>query len=217
MTREKWSAVDNYFNGVLTTSDPILDAALEASEKAEPTYAVAPNQGKFLSVLVKSHNASRVLEIGTLCGYSTIWMARALPDGGSITTLEAEPEYARIARANLESAGVADKVDIRVGDALDTLPLVGGPFDLIFIDADKTNIPEYFTWAMKLSRPGSLIIVDNVARDGEIADENTADPWVQPIRSLAELLATETRVSATVMQTVGSKGHDGFLAAVYLG
>jgi predicted O-methyltransferase YrrM len=217
MTREKWSAVDRYFNGLLTPSDAVLDAALAASEKAEPTYAVAPNQGKFLSILVKSHKASKVLEIGTLCGYSTIWMARALPDGGRIVTLEAEPSYAEIARANLESAGLADRVEIHVGEALHTLPQLTGPFDLVFIDADKDNIPDYFTWAMKLCRPGSLIIVDNVARDGEIADENTADPWVQPVRRLAEMLSAEPRVDATAMQTVGSKGHDGFLMAVYSG
>jgi predicted O-methyltransferase YrrM len=216
---EQWAAVDRYYVDLLIPADPALTAALEASSAAGlPTIQVAPNQGKLLQILALMLGARSILEIGTLGAYSTIWLARALPGDGRLITLEANPRHAEVARANIENAGLADVVDLRLGPALDTLPELAaeghGPFDLIFIDADKPRNPEYFGWALKLSRRGSLIVVDNVVRGGAVIDPANDDPRVQGSRRLAEMLANEPRVTATAIQTVGSKGYDGFVLAL---
>jgi len=221
MTQEKWTEVDRYITDLLVAPDPALDAALAASAAAGlPPIAVAPNQGKLLHLLARIQGARRILEIGTLGGYSTIWLARALPPGGRLVTLEADPKHAEVARANLARAGLAGMVEVRVGRAADTLPQLaaeaGGPFDLIFVDADKAGTAEYFAWALRLSRAGSVIIVDNVVRQGAVADAASTDASVQGIRRFNQALAAERRVSATELQTVGSKGHDGFALAVVL-
>jgi len=216
---DQWAAVDRYFSEQLCLSDPILDVAMAANKAAElPAIDVAPNQGKLLQLLGQLAGARHILEIGTLGGYSTIWLARALPLGGRLITLEFNPKHAEIARANIERAGLAQTVEIRVGAALDTLPKLQneskGPFDLIFIDADKPNNSEYLRWALKLSRPGTLIIIDNVVRDGAVIDAASTDKDVQGARHLFELLANEPRLSSTAMQTVGVKGYDGFAFAL---
>jgi predicted O-methyltransferase YrrM len=217
--RELWTAVDHYIADHLVPSDPALDAAVAASEAAGlPAIQVSPAQGKFLHLLARINGARAILEIGTLGGYSTIWLARALPPGGSLITLEAEPHHAAVARANIAQAGLAEVVDLRVGLAIDLLPVVAaqghGPFDLIFIDADKPTIPAYVDWALRLSRPGSVIIVDNVIRDGALIDAESDDPSVVGVRRLTAQLAADPRVSATMLQTVGSKGYDGFAIAL---
>jgi predicted O-methyltransferase YrrM len=215
MTQEKWSAVDNYFNEVFLPPDAALDNAIAASTAAGlPAIAVSPTQGKLLFLLAQIQGARNILEIGTLGGYSTIWLARALPPDGRLVTLEASAKHAEVATKNIVRAGFSDTVEVRVGPALDTLPELAAegrsPFDLIFIDADKRSNPEYFDWALKLSRRGTMIIVDNVVRDGAVADATSTDPDIQGIRRLNELLKAEPRVSATAIQTVGSKGYDGF-------
>jgi len=217
MTRQLWTAVDEYLISRLVPDDAELTAAREASDRMLPGYAVAPNQGRLLYILARAIAAHAILEIGTLGGYSTIWLARALPPGGRVVTLEADPRYAELAAANIRRAGLADAVDIRAGLAEDTLRHLSGPFDLVFVDADKPNIPQYVAQALALSRPGGLIIVDNVVRDGEVANPQTTDPEVQGVRRLIETLAAERRLDATVIQTVGSKGHDGLLIAVVAG
>jgi predicted O-methyltransferase YrrM len=214
-----WTAVDRYISERLLPPDPALDAALEASAAAAlPAIAVSPNQGKLLHLLARIHSARSILELGTLGGFSTIWLARALPPGGRLLTLEVNANYAEVARENIARAGLADLVELRVGPALEALPQLAaeglGPFDLVFIDADKQNIPEYFEWALKLSRRGSLIVTDNVVRAGAIADPACADPRVEGARRFHELLAAEPRVSATTIQTVGLKGYDGFTLAL---
>ena len=219
MSQEKWTAVDRYLSDQLVPPDPALDAALEASAAAGvPAIAVSPVQGKLLNLLARAIGARTILELGTLGGYSTIWLARALAPDGRLVTLEANPEYAELARANIERAGLSEIVELRLGAALDTLPQLaaegGEPFDLIFIDADKKNTPEYFTWALELSHDGSLIIADNVIRDGAVIDAAIDDPVVEGSRRLHRLLASETRVSATTIQTVGMKGYDGFTLAL---
>lgn len=221
--QERWSAVDRYITDLLVPEDPALDA-LQASDAAGlPPIAVTPNQGKLLELLARVQGARRILELGTLGGYSTIWLARALPAGGRLVTLEAEPRYAEVARVSIARAGFGDVVEIRVGPALETLPELeaegAGPFDLIFIDADKGNYPGYFSWALKLSRPGTLIIGDNVVRDGAILDPDADDPsggneTIKGVRRFYEMLAAEPRVSATAIQTVGDKGYDGFVLAL---
>lgn len=215
MTQELWTAVDEYLSGELVPHDPILDAVLEASTAAGlPAINVAPNQGKLLYLLARMNGARSILEIGTLGGYSTIWLARALPAGGRLITLESDPKHAEVARANIERAGFSDMIDLRVGKALDTLPELvaqsSGPFDLIFIDADKPNIPEYFRRALELSHVGTVIIVDNVIRDGAVIDETSIDPSVRGVRRLYDLIGSSPRVTATAIQTVGAKGYDGF-------
>ncbi|ARQ68729.1 O-methyltransferase [Streptomyces marincola] len=208
-----WSGTDDYFAGLLLAPDPALDAALAASEAAGlPPINVSPSQGKLLHLLARVHGARSVLEIGTLGGYSTIWLARALPPGGRLITLEAEPRHAEVARANIDRAGLGDVVDIRVGPALDTLPALGpeGPFDLVFVDADKPNNPDYLAWAVELARPGSVIVFDNVVRGGAVLDANSTDPGVRGTRRVLELIAADPRLSATAVQTVGGKGWDGF-------
>ncbi|MGH3758266.1 O-methyltransferase [Actinophytocola sp.] len=218
MTQAQWDAVDDYFSGLLVGPDAALDAALEASDAAGlPRIAVSPTQGKLLHLIARVHGARRILEIGTLGGYSAIWLARALPADGRLVTLEYEEKHAELARANLARAGLAERVEVRVGPALDTLPSVEGPFDLVFIDADKPNNPDYFRWALGLTRPGSVIIVDNVVRGGKVADPASTDPSIVGTRRLAELLATEPTVAATTVQTVGAKGYDGFAFALVTG
>jgi predicted O-methyltransferase YrrM len=224
MSQEQWTEVDRYITDLLVPSDPALDSALQASDAAGlPPIAVSPNQGKLLHLLAKIQGARTILELGTLGGYSTIWLARALPSEGRLVTLEANPQYAQVARANIERARLAGVVELRVGLAVDSLAQLAGedrgPFDLIFIDADKKSYPEYLGWALKLSRRGSLIVTDNVVRAGAILDPASADPRIgrenaEGIRRFFELLADEPRVSATAIQTVGSKGHDGFALAL---
>jgi predicted O-methyltransferase YrrM len=219
MSQEKWSAVDSYIVDKLVPADPILTAALDCNISGGlPPHDVSPVQGKFLHLLVRMIGARRVLEIGTLGAYSTIWLARALPTSGRVVTLEFDPHYAEVARRNIERAGLSDRVDLRVGPALDILPSVEadgiGPFDLVFIDADKPNNPGYLEWALKLARRGAVIIGDNVVRDGAVVDGENPDPRVKGVRRFFDMLAAEPRVSATALQTVGSKGWDGFTIAV---
>jgi len=215
MTQEQWTRVDEYVNQLMLPRDPVLEAALTASNAAGlPAINVAPNQGKFLSLLAQMQGAARILEIGTLAGYSTIWLGRALPKNGKLVTLELDPNHAQVARANIERAGLAALVDLRVGKALDSLAalVTDGvpPFDFVFIDADKPTIPDYFTWSLKLTRPGSVIVVDNVIRKGAVVDAASTDANVQGVRRFNELVAKTAAVSGTTVQTVGSKGYDGF-------
>ena len=211
---QTWSDVDAYIADHLGASDDILAATLSDSVAAGlPEIAVSPPQGKLLMLLAASIGAKRILEVGTLGGYSTIWLARGLPDDGELVTCEYSAEHARVARENVARAGLASKVDIRLGPALDTLPTLVGPFDLSFIDADKENNPNYFKAALELSRPGSLIIVDNTVREGAVVDADRDDPTTLGTRALYETVRDEPRVSATAIQTVGSKGYDGFLLA----
>jgi predicted O-methyltransferase YrrM len=221
MNQEVWTAVDEYINGLLVPSDPVLDAALASSAEANlPAIQVTPSQGKMLHVLARLIGTRNILEIGTLGGYSTIWLARALPSGGRVLTLEANPKHAEIARANFARAGLTGVIELRLGKALDVLPHVAsegrGPFDLIFIDANKSNMPEYFDWAVKLSRRGSAIIADNVIRHGGVLDAASDDADIQGVRRFAERVAADPRVSATAIQTVGSKGYDGFALIIVL-
>jgi predicted O-methyltransferase YrrM len=221
MTQAQWTAVDRYITDMLLPLDPILDAALRDSDAAGlPPHNVAPNQGKLLMLLAQIHKACNILEIGTLGGYSTIWLARALPANGRLISLEANPEYAEVARKNITRAGLHNLVEIRVGKAVDTLPTLTTedchPFDLIFIDADKPSNPEYLTWALKLSRKGSVLIADNVVRDGTVIEADSEDPKVQGVRRFNEMLSAEPRVSATAIQTVGNKGYDGFAIALVM-
>lgn len=217
--QDLWTAVDRYVSGLLSPHDPALDAALKASAAAGlPEIQVSTNLGKLLHLLARIRGARAILEIGTLGGYSTIWMARALPKDGRLITLELDPKHAEVARANIARAGLQGIVDLRLGRALDTLPALAregaGPFDLIFIDADKPSIPEYFTWSLKLSRRGSLIIVDNVVREGAVIEADSTDESVRGVRRFLEMMSAEPRVSATAIQTVGTKGYDGFSIAL---
>jgi len=219
MTQEIWTAVDNYFDGLLIPQDSALDEALAACTAANlPAIQVSSVQGKLLHLLARIMGARNILEIGTRGGYSTIWMARALPEGGRIVTLEADPKHAEVARGNFVRAGVESKVELRLGKALDTLPQVAadgrGPFDIFFIDANKSNMPEYFEWSLKLARPGSIIFADNVVRDGAVLDAKSKDADIQGVRRFAEMVGKEKRVSATALQTVGGKGYDGFALAL---
>jgi predicted O-methyltransferase YrrM len=212
-----WTKVDGYLNQLFIEDDPALGAALVASKAAGlPAINVPPGQGKLLHLLARVQGARRILEVGTLGGYSTIWLARALPPDGTLVTLEANPEYAAVAQKNLQRAGVDRVVELVIGNALETLTRVSGPFDLIFIDADKRHYSEYWNWSLRLSRPGTLIVADNVVRGGAAADPESHDPAVQGVRRFNELVAAEPRVSATAIQTVGSKGYDGFALIVVL-
>jgi predicted O-methyltransferase YrrM len=214
MTEDLWKAVDEYFTGRLLPPDPVLDAALDANVQGRlPAIDVSAAQGALLQMLARSIGARRILEVGTLGGYSTIWLARALPSDGSLVTCEVDPHHAEVASANLKRAGLDGLVDVRVGPALDTLPTLEGPFDLAFIDADKVSNAAYFEQAVRLSRPGGLIIVDNVVRGGRVVETDDTDPAVVGTRRLVEAVAAEPRVEATVIQTVGAKGYDGFLIA----
>lgn len=214
-----WRQVDDYFAGELLDRDPALSTALEASREAGlPDIAVSATQGKLLNLLARVQGARNILEIGTLGGYSTLWLAKALPPGGRLFTLESDPKHAEVARSNLARAGYANQVQVRLGAALDTLPELEtervGPFDLTFIDADKRSNSEYFDWALRLSRRGSLIIVDNVVREGKVLDAASEDASVQGVRRLVTRMSLETRVSVTAIQTVGHKGYDGFAIAL---
>lgn len=219
MIPEQWAAVDRYIADRLVGADLALEEALSTSAAAGlPAINVTPNQGKLLHLLAKSIGARAILEVGTLGGYSTIWLARSLPTDGRLVTLESDPKHAEIARGNIARAGLADIVDLRLGRALDTLPGVEaegiGPFDLVFIDADKPSNADYFAWALKLTRAGSLIVVDNVVRKGAVVDPSSDDANVRGSRRLYDALAAEPRVSATAIQTVGGKGYDGFAVAL---
>lgn len=219
MATARWDEVDDYVSDRLIGPDADLDAALADSEKAGlPSIAVSAPQGKLLHLLARSIGARRVLEVGTLGGYSTIWLARALPEDGHLVTLEIDEDHARVARANLARAGLAGRVEIRLGPALDTMPALADeglePFDLVFIDADKDNIPVYFDWAVKLSRPRAVIVTDNVVRNGALVDADTTDPRVLGVRAFHEMLSSRPDVEATTIQTVGTKGYDGFNLAV---
>ncbi|HEY1943715.1 MAG TPA: O-methyltransferase [Roseiarcus sp.] len=219
MEDAKWSAVDSYIVEKLVASDFALEAALATNAAAGlPPIDVSPPQGKLLYLLARMARARKVLEIGALGGYSTIWLARALPADGFVVTLEANAKHAEAARENIRRAGLSGQVRLRVGPALDTLPRIEeegvGPFDLIFIDADKPRNPEYFAWALRLARPGTVIVCDNVVREGAILDRASADPTVQGSRRMFDMIAKEPRVSATVIQTVGGKGWDGFMMAI---
>jgi len=215
MTERVWNDVDDYISGLLVGRDEALEKALEASDRAGlPQINVSPAQGKMLNLIASIHGARRILEFGTLAGYSTIWLARALPADGELITLEADPRHAEVATQNIAAAGLADRVEVKVGKALDTLPTLEGTFDLFFIDADKVNNPRYVQWSLEHSRPGSVIIVDNVVRGGRVLDADSTDPSVVGTREVAALIAEEPRVSGTIVQTVGSKGYDGFALVV---
>lgn len=219
MSHQQWTAVDAYLNELFAPDDPALDAAIQATIDAGMLpHQIAPNQGKLLAILAQAIGARAVLEIGTLGGYSTIWLARALPPDGRLVTLEISSLHAEVARANIARAGLAELVELRVGPALDSLAqLVAerrGPFDLVFIDADKPNNPAYLEWSLQLTRPGSLIVVDNVVRDGAVIDADSADESVQGVRRLNQALVAEPRLSATAFQMVGSKGYDGMMIAL---
>ena len=215
--QQSWSAVDEYVAARLVPEDMEFSAAIRASEEAGlPPIQVSAPQGKLLCLLARSIGARRILEFGTLGAYSTIWLGRALPEDGCLITLEADPRYAEVARANISRAGLDGLVDLRIGPALDVLPQLKeeAAFDFTFIDADKENSPAYFAWALEHSRPGALIVADNVVREGALADPESDDPKVLAQRQLHEAVAAEDRVSATTIQTVGGKGYDGFMVAL---
>jgi predicted O-methyltransferase YrrM len=219
MSKKKWTAVDRYISEALIPADPVLEAALAASDEAGlPSIAVTPSQGRFLMILAQAIGARSILEMGSLGGYSTIWLARGLADDGKLITLEADPKHAEVAQANVARAGFAEKVEIRVGKALDALPQLAAEghvgFDLIFIDADKGNYPGYLEWAVKLSHTGTVIIGDNVVREGKVVEADDPDPSIQGVRRMNEIIAAEPRLVATAIQTVGSKGYDGFMIAI---
>jgi predicted O-methyltransferase YrrM len=219
MAQKQWTAVDRYITDLLVENDPVLEDALRDSAAAGlPPIHVSPSQGKLLQLLALTKGARSILEIGTLGGYSTIWLARGLPSDGRLVSLEADPKHADVARSNISRAGLSGMVEVITGRALDTLPRLAaesrGPFDLIFIDADKPGYPDYFTWAVKLSRRGTVIIADNVVRKGAVIDAASTDPLIRGIRRMNDLVAKEPRVSATTVQTVGVKGYDGFMIAV---
>jgi predicted O-methyltransferase YrrM len=214
-----WIDVDQYFTEQLHLSDPVLEAAMQANAAAElPAIDVAPNQGKFLNILARLTHSKKILEVGTLGGYSTIWLARALPPDGRLISLEFNPKHAEVAKSNIRRAGLSGRVEIRVGAALDSLPQIEkegiAPFDFIFIDADKPNNPGYLEWAVKLSRPGTFIVVDNVVRDGAVSDASSTDPTILGTRKMFDLMSRDARLSSTALQTVGSKGYDGFALAI---
>jgi predicted O-methyltransferase YrrM len=219
VSQQVWTAVDRHFTNLLVPADPVLEEALRASAAAGlPPHHVSPTEGKLLSLLARIQGARAILEIGTLGGYSTIWLARELPTDGHLITLEIDARHAEVARANIARAGLADVVEVRVGRAVEILPQLAtegrGPFDLIFIDADKQSNVEYFAWALKLSRRGSVIVADNIVRNGALVDATSADPSVQGVRRFLDLVAREPRVSVTAIQTVGTKGYDGFAIAL---
>ena len=219
MSSRTWTAVDDYIVSSLFEKDPVLDAVLKANrDEGLPAIDVSAAQAKLLSLLVRIRGAKKVLEVGTLGGYSTIWMARGLPADGKVVTLELEPHHAKVARSNFERAGVSGKVDLRIGPALQSLAALvsenADPFDLIFIDADKPNNPNYLDWAMKLSRPGTVIVCDNVIRDGAVVKKNSGDVNVEGARAAFSFIGGEKRLDGTAIQTVGAKGYDGFAIAI---
>ncbi len=219
MALDRWTEVDEYVSGLLAPPDDALDAALKAGVDAGlPQIQVTPAQAKLLQLLARSIGARVALEFGTLGGYSTIWLARALSDDGRLITLEADAAHAEVARRSIAGAGLAERVDLRVGPALETLPILDaegvGQLDFVFIDADKANTPEYFAWSLDRTRPGGLIVADNVIRDGALVDPETDDPTIPAQRRLHEMIAADPRVEATTIQTVGGKGYDGFTLAL---
>jgi predicted O-methyltransferase YrrM len=219
--KEIWKQVDQYFADALIAPGDGFNAALDANRKANlPAIDVTPLQGKFLEILARATGSKRILEIGTLGGYSTLWLARALPEDGAVVTLELEPRHAEVAQQNLEAAGLAHRVDLRIGPAAKTLATLVHehtcPFDFIFIDADKAGYPEYLQWSLKLSHPGTLIVADNVVRDGKVIDPEDPDPNIRGVRRFTEMISGEPRLSATALQTVAGKGYDGFIIAVVL-
>ncbi|HEY2470349.1 MAG TPA: O-methyltransferase [Terracidiphilus sp.] len=220
-SKDTWANVDRYFSDALVKPNRILDSALKANRRAQlPAIDVTPLQGRFLEILVRAVGARRVLEIGTLGGYSTLWLARALPDNGHIVTLEVEAKHASIAQRNIDKAHLSNRVDLRIAPAAETLAALvaesASPFDMIFIDADKAGYPDYLKYSLKLSRPGTLIVADNVVRDGKVIDSRNADPNIRGVRRFTKLIAAERRLSTTVLQTVGGKGYDGFAIAIVL-
>jgi len=220
-TKEIWKQVDQYFADALIAPGDGFDEAIDNNRKADlPAIDVTPLQGKFLELLVRATGAKRILEIGTLGGYSTLWLARAIPQDGIVVTLELEPRHAQIAEQNIAAAGFADHVDVRVGPAAETLTALvedrTAPFDFIFIDADKASYPEYLQLSLKLSRPGTLIVADNVVRDGKVIEPNHPDPNIQGVRRFTEMISAEPSLSATALQTVAGKGYDGFILAIVL-
>lgn len=219
MSQELWTSVDNYLGEVLVRQDQHLSDAVAASDAAGlPSIQVSPPQGKLLEILIEMMGAKTILEVGTLGGYSTIWMARALPADGSVVTIEIDPKHAQVAQENFNRAGLGDKIDLRTGNAREILPAMveegAGPFDFAFIDADKASNPDYFRWALEMSRPGSVIIVDNVIRDGHVVEADSDDASVKGVRRLNEMMAGNPRISVTALQTVGVKGYDGFSVAI---
>jgi predicted O-methyltransferase YrrM len=222
MGQETWDAVDDYFEGELIGPDPVLAEALARSDKAGlPQIAVTASQGKLLHLMAKMTGARRILEVGTLGGYSAIWLARALPDGGSLISLEVEPKHAEVARANLEAAGLADKAQVRVGRGVDSLAALAEegaePFDFVFIDADKPSNAQYVAAALLLSHPGTVIVVDNVVREGRVIETDGSNAAVEGVRKVVDLIAREPRLTGTAIQTVGAKGYDGFIVALVTG
>ncbi|GAB6989297.1 O-methyltransferase [Paenibacillus pini] len=217
--KQTWENVDEYITDRLCSNEQIMDEVLVANRKADlPEIDVSPNQGKFLQLLVQMKGAKRILEIGTLGAYSTIWMARGLPSDGRIITLELDGYHAQVAQSNIAHAGLEHMIEVRRGDALDHLAKMEaeqeGAFDLIFIDADKPNNPKYLTWALYFSHPGTVIIGDNVVRDGEIVNKHSTDPRIQGVRTFYDILADNPRITSTAIQTVGSKGYDGFMIGI---
>lgn len=216
-----WKKVDDFFTEALISSDPALDAATAANREADlPAIDVTPLQGRFLELMIRASGARRALEIGTLGGYSTIWMAQAVGPDGKVITLELDPHHAEVAKGNFDKAGFSDRVELRLGPATESLANLiaekSAPFDFIFIDADKATYPEYIQQSLRLSRPGTLIIADNVVRDGKVIDPDNPDPNIQGVRRFTELIAAEPRLSSTVLQSVGSKGYDGFAISIVL-
>lgn len=219
MSQELWTSVDEYLGDVLVKQDKHLDDAVAASDAAGlPPIQVSPPQGKLLEILIGMMNAKTILEVGTLGGYSTIWMTRSLPTDGRVVTIEIDRKHAEVAQENFTRAGLADKIELRVGDARDILPAMidegMGPFDFVFIDADKASNPDYFGWALRMSRPGTVIIVDNVIRDGHVIEADSDDASVQGVRRLNEIMSSSAGVNVTALQTVGVKGYDGFSVAL---
>ena len=222
MDQKTWDAVDEYFDGALIGADPVLDDALARSDAAGlPQIAVTPSQGRLLNLIARTAGARRILEVGTLGGYSAIWLARALPEDGRLITLEVEPRHAEVARTNLEAAGLSDRAEVRVGRGVDSLAALAEenpePFDFVFIDADKPSNADYLTWALRLTRPGAVIVIDNVVRAGAVVDADSSNAAVQGVRRVTDLIAGEPRLTATAVQTVGAKGYDGFIMALVTG
>jgi len=221
-SEEGWERIDAWLAGLFAPADPALEAAARASREAGlPSIEVSPVQGKLLLLLARLQGARRILEIGTLGGVSTLWLARALPEDGRLVSLEIEPRHAEVARHNLARAGLSDRVEVRLGPALELLPELAGagaaPFDLVFLDADKAAYPDYLAWSLALTRPGSLIVADNVVRRGAVVDPESREAAARGVRRFLELLAADERVCATALQTVGAKGHDGFALALVTG
>lgn len=218
MSQEQWASVDQYFNSLFVPSDTVLETALESTRAANmPLINVAPNQGKLLHILARMFKAQNILELGTLAGYSTIWLGRALPPDGRLVSLELNQAYADLARANIDRAGLSNQVEVRVGPAIDNLPKLddeGLVFDLVFIDADKASTPKYLDWALRLTKPGSVIIIDNVVRDGGVVNAGSEDANIQGIRTALAALSDNPRLVTTALQTVGGKGYDGFAIAL---